>query len=196
MATGCPRKIKVKPQIRTKKEIYDEIQSATENYRNFYIGKAKVARAHGSARDALLECDGRIPQYVKPLIKTRKELEDEIQSASSTSTLYSSEANVARVGLHGSTKEALHKREGRKRKQKKFWSDSNHPVDERAMNSGLKLAKIFCTRQIKMQTAHDLCLQLLSSEYSKTRLHIKGSSSDTTSVTEKGIVYLRIYKPI
>lgn len=193
MATGGPRKIEVQPQIRTKKELNDEIQSAIEKHRHFYIGKAKVARAHGSARDALFECEGRVPQDVKPLIKPKEELDDEIQSA--TSTLYSREANVARVGLHGSTKEALHKREGRKRKQKKVWSKSNHPVDKIALNNGLKLAKIFCTRPIKTQTAHDLCLQLRS-EHSETRLHIKSSSSDTKPVTEKGIVYLRIYKPI
>lgn len=57
---GAALPVNVKPKIRNKKDLYDEIKSAKETGRNFYIGQAKVTWIHGSAIDAMHECEGRI----------------------------------------------------------------------------------------------------------------------------------------
>lgn len=135
-----------------------------------------------------------VKMNVKPKIRTKADLEDEIQTARKTGKYYIGKTKVSWNWKDGKAVEAMYECEGRTRSLSGSWSASKHPVDENVMNKKLKLVKVICTRPLKAKNAEKLYIQLLNN-YSEDRLRISHRSTDELAETGKEIVYLRIYVP-
>lgn len=155
--------VNVRPELRRKKELADEVHSAIETDRYFYVGAAAVAKGRPH--------DGAGTEAVKHGFKSSAFKYD-----SAMGTLYESE--------------------GQPDRPKGFWLKPKHHNDSKARYIDLKLVKIFCTRSVKAETANEL-YRALRGAHLQDRLCVNDNhTTDQIPETEnlKGIVYVRIYE--